>query len=246
VVYPEEAALDPLSQQYVENANDRSIKRNIEILTDYARRPAGDKPRKIVMRFLVSPVEVIGDERVEAVKIVKNKLVQKGDGSLRPVPTEETEILPIGLIFRSVGYHGVPLPGVPFREDWGIIPNEEGRVVNAETNEPVVGEYVVGWIKRGPSGIIGTNKPDSQATANALLEDVAAGKALNPSHPARAELEALLAARHVQYVTFEDWLLLDALEQERGQAIGRSRLKFTDIGEMLEAIAERKRSAVAQ
>ncbi|CAG0983543.1 hypothetical protein ARNL5_02676, partial [Anaerolineae bacterium] len=173
VVSPAEAELDPLSQQALDASNDRAMQRNVEIVKNYTQHQAGRKKRTIVMRFLVSPVEIIGTDKVEAIKIVKNKLVQKGDGSLRPVATEETEILPVGLVFRSVGYRGVPVEGVPFREDWGTIPNEEGRIIHLDSQEQVIGEYVVGWIKRGPSGIIGTNKPDSQATVNELLEDLA-------------------------------------------------------------------------
>lgn len=246
VVSSAEAELDPLSQQALDASNDRAMQRNVEIVKGYTQHQAGTKKRTIVMRFLVSPVEIIGTDKVEAIKIVKNKLVQKGDGSLRPVATEETEILPVGLVFRSVGYRGVPVEGVPFRDDWGTIPNEEGRIIHLDTQEQVVGEYVVGWIKRGPSGIIGTNKPDSQATVNELLEDLAVGKTLNPNHPTRTELESLLETRQIPYVTYADWQLLDQLEQERGAAIGRPRLKFTSIPAMLEALAEHKKSAEPQ
>lgn len=243
IVLPDEAELDPLSEQLLATTSDRAMQRNVEIIKSYAARGAGSKKRQIVMRFLVSPVEIIGTDKVEAIKIVKNKLTQKSDGSLRSVATEETEILPVGLVFRSVGYRGVPLPGVPFRDDWGTIPNEEGRIVQPDTKAPVLGEYVVGWIKRGPSGIIGTNKPDSQATVNEMLEDLSAGKILNPARPSRVEMEATLVKRQVKYVTFADWLVLDQLEQERGVAVGRPRLKFTSIPAMLEALAEHKKSA---
>jgi ferredoxin--NADP+ reductase len=135
---------------------------------------------------------------------------------------------------------GVALPDVPFDERKGIIPNIEGRVINPATTQAVIGEYVVGWIKRGPSGIIGTNKPDSQATVNKLLEDAANRHLLQPQEPARDALDALVRERQPNLVTYSDWLIIDAAEQERGQALGRPRLKFDSVEEMLAALAERK------
>ena len=150
-------------------------------------------------------------------------------------------MLPVGLVFRSVGYRGKALPGVPFYEKWGTIPNDKGRVLtDVKNGEQVMGDYVVGWIKRGPSGVIGTNKPDSVETVDMLLEDMVNEKLMNPSQPSRADLEALLRQRKPSYVTFEDWQVLDALEQERGQTVGRPRLKFTRVDEMLNALAHRK------
>lgn len=241
VVAPEEVILDPLSQAYLDQGEDKTAARNIEILREYSTRPLAGKPKKIIFRFLVSPVELIGAERVEAIKIVKNELVDDGRGGLRARPTDQFETIPVGLVFRSVGYRGVPLPGVPFHEPWGTIPNEQGRVMTQlKGGEQVPGEYVVGWIKRGPSGVIGTNKPDSVETVNMLLEDLQAGKMLSPSAPSRAAIETLLSERGVRWVTFEDWQMLDQLEQSRGEAAGRPRLKFCDVGEMLDALTSSK------
>lgn len=246
IVAPEDVDLDPLSRDYMITSADRKDDRNVEILTEYSTRtPDPSKPKRIYMRFLVSPVEINGQEHIESVKIVKNELYKSDKGDLRPRATEQTEVIPAGLVFRSVGYMGVPLPGVPFRHDWGTIPNEKGRIYVMETKAVVKGEYVVGWIKRGPSGIIGTNKPDSQETVQMMLEDVAKGEVMSPSTPARAALESLLNERHIQFVTYEDWLLLDQIEQEKGKAAGRSRMKFTTIDAMLAAIAERKHSTIA-
>ncbi|PJF40883.1 MAG: NADP oxidoreductase [Phototrophicales bacterium] len=239
-VPPEEAELDELSKKELEASEDRTQSRNVEIVQEYAQRPIDpNKPKTIILRFLVSPVEIIGNDHVEAVKIVKNQLVATERG-LRPKPTEETEVIPAGLIFRSVGYRGVPLAGVPFREDWGIIPNDKGRVQDLETGEVIIGEYTAGWIKRGPSGVIGTNKPDAQETVKMALEDVALGKTLQPSHPDPESIEKLLAERNIQYVTYADWQILDEIERKRGEAVGRPRLKFTRVADMLEALAAHK------
>jgi ferredoxin--NADP+ reductase len=192
------------------------------------------------MRFLVSPVELVGNDRLEAVRIVKNELVQDEKGGIRPRATDQYETLPVGLIFRSVGYNGLALPDVPFDDRRGVIPNDKGRVQTAGGGQTVIGDYVVGWIKRGPSGIIGTNKPDSVETVECLLEDIRAGALPAPDAPARAALEALLAARGVTWVTFADWQLLDALETKRGAEQGRPRVKFSRVDEMLAAIRAAK------
>ncbi|MCB9450951.1 MAG: FAD-dependent oxidoreductase [Anaerolineaceae bacterium] len=238
IVPPDDIALDPLSQAYLESGIDKVAVKNVQILQEYAERGDTGKKIKIVMRFLVSPVELLGDENgITAVKIVKNELYKTDDGSLRPRATDQYETLPIGLIFRSVGYRGKPLPGVPFYDRWGTIPNDKGRVMTEQKDgEQVVGDYVVGWIKRGPSGIIGTNKPDSVESMNMLLEDVRAGKLLNPSAPTRAAVESLLKSRKVRYVTFDEWKRLDEMEVQRGEALGRPRLKFSRIADMLRAL----------
>ncbi len=245
IVRPEDVELDPLSREWLMQERDRTAEGNVQTLTRYAhfKNGAHTKSRKIYMRFLVSPVEIIGKDRVEAIKIVKNQLVRAEDGSLRPRPTGEYETIPVGLVFRSIGYQGVPLPGVVFDERSGTIPNQQGRIVDPATNQPVTGEYVVGWIKRGPTGVIGTNKPDAQETVNMMLEDAASGRVLNPTAPSRSQIEELLLKRLLTYVTYEDWQILDDIEQTYGQALGRSRLKFSRVAEMLDALAERKQAA---
>ncbi|MDX2136604.1 MAG: FAD-dependent oxidoreductase [Chloroflexota bacterium] len=236
VVDPTEAALDDLSRAAVASENDRSTLRNIEILTEYSLRQPERKSRRIIMRFLVSPVELIGTERVEAIKLVRNVLVQADDGSLRARATDETETIPVGLVFRSIGYKGVALPGVPFDDRAGVIPNMQGRVIDPQTKAAVPGLYAVGWIKRGPSGVIGTNKQDAVETVERLLEDARTGQLLAPVQSERAAIEALLHTRGVNYDTYADWQALDALEQANGQALGRPRLKFSRVDEMLEAV----------
>ena len=247
VVPAEDMVLDEHSKAYLtSSAVDKKDVRNIEILREYADKPATGKPKQIIMRFLVSPIEIIGTDKVEAIKIVKNELYLSDRGDIRPRPTDEFEIIPVQMVFRSVGYRGVALPDVPFYDRWGTIPNNEGRVLTAhETGEQVVGDYVVGWIKRGPSGIIGTNKPDSVETAKHLLEDYEAGKLWSPQTPSREAVENLLKARDVTPVSFVDWQIIDQLEVERGEAEGRPRKKFTEVQGMLDALAEHKRSLMA-
>ncbi len=241
IVGQSEVTLDPVSRQFVDSGTDKVATKNVEILKGFAAQGDTGKPRKIVMRFCVSPVEIIGDGKVEAIKIVKNALIADDKGDLKAKATDQFETIPVGLVFRSVGYKGQAIPDVPFDAKSGTIPNTLGRVLTvAQTGEQVVGDYVVGWIKRGPSGIIGTNKPDSVETVNSLLEDFHAGKVLSPATPDRTQVEALLKARNVEYVTFADWHFLDTVEQERGEFRSAPRLKFSKVDEMLKAIKERK------
>jgi ferredoxin--NADP+ reductase len=160
------------------------------------------------------------------------------DGRLECRATEHVEDLPIDLVFRSVGYRGVPLAGLPFHERWGLIPNDQGRVTDpAEGSRPVRGMYVSGWIKRGPSGVIGTNKKDGAETAAAMLEDAAAGRVLEPADPDRASLEALVRERQPSLVTYQDWSRLDEIECSRGEECGRPRVKFTSRAAVRSALA---------
>ena len=200
------------------------------------------------IRFLVSPVELIGNAegKVVRMRLVKNVLYKTDAGTLSPKATDQFEELPVGLVFRSVGYRGVPLPGVPFYDRWGVILNEKGRVIDPESKQPLKGEYVTGWIKRGPSGVIGTNKPDSVETVNMLLEDLGKGTLLDPAQPDPASVQALVKERQPEYCSFEDWLKLDRMEVARGQPQGRPRVKFTRVEEMLAALKEDKREALPE
>jgi ferredoxin--NADP+ reductase len=242
VVDPADLELGREVEAHLAAEPDRTRDRNLEILRDYAAREPAGAPRRIVLHFLVSPVEILGSERVEALVVVRNELYESEDGSLRPQPTDRRSTLPVGLVFRAIGYQGVPLPGIPFDARAGVIPNEAGRIIDPRTGEPVVGEYVVGWIKRGPRGIIGTNKPDSQETVRMLLDDLAQGRLHKAEVPSRGVLERLLAERRHDFVSYDDWQLIDLLEQERGRASGdRPRVKFSRVEEMLHALQERKR-----
>ncbi|MYD09615.1 MAG: NADP oxidoreductase [Chloroflexi bacterium] len=240
IVDCDDASLDELSATRLKKARDRSAIRNVKILQSYVDRGLTGKSRRIIMRFLVSPAEIIGEDRVVAMKIVKNELYLDENGNLRPRATDEFEILPVDMVFRSVGYRGVPLADVPFYDRWGTIPHDKGRVLTRhEGREAVTGNYVAGWIKRGPTGIIGTNKPDAVETVVCFLEDFADGNALRPADTSEAAILALLQARKPTYITFDDWKVLDEIELQRGKAIGRSRVKFTTVEDMLEALDKR-------
>ncbi len=237
-VLPEEMELDPLSAAQLEQNPDKATLRKLEILREYAARPPQGKPRTLTIRFLVSPVELLddGSGRVKAMRLVRNELYATAAGTLRPRPTQEYEILPVDLVFRSIGYRGLPIPGVPFNESWGVILNDSGRVLDEESGQPRVGEYTAGWIKRGPSGVIGTNKPDAVATVKQMLADLEAGKILEPTHTSDAEIEAFLRERQPHIFNYQDWKRLDALEVARGREQGRPRVKFTSVEEMLAAL----------
>ncbi len=241
VVPPEEAELDDLSRAALERSQDRAATKKVEMLQEYARRPPEGRPRCLIVRFLVSPLEVLGNAAGEVVglRLARNRLFATETGTLQPKATGEVEELDVGLVFRSVGYRGVPLPGVPFHEPWGVILNEKGRVLDPETKQPRVGEYVAGWIKRGPTGVIGTNKPDAAETVAGMLEDAAAGRLLLPVAPEPEAIERLVRERQPRCVSYADWRRLDALEIGRGRPTGRPRIKFTRIEEMLAALGRK-------
>ncbi len=238
IVRPDEVELDELSRAALERSGDRAERKKVEILQDYARRQPAGKPKRLVLRFLVSPIEILGDDtgNVVGLTLVRNQLVATETGSLQAKPTGEVETLPVGLVFRSVGYRGVPLPGVPFNEAWGVILNEKGRVLDPETKQPRVGEYTAGWIKRGPTGVIGTNKPDAAETVSAMVEDAAAGRAIDPLEPEAAVIDRLVRSRQPRCVSYADWKRLDALEVERGRIAGRPRVKFTRLADIHAAL----------
>ncbi|MCC7142064.1 MAG: FAD-dependent oxidoreductase [Candidatus Eisenbacteria bacterium] len=234
----DEAELDEYSREWLTANPDRTVETNVEVMQEYAKRTPTGKRCRIHFRFLVSPVELIGNGKVEAVKIVKNKLVKSDDGSMRPKATDQFETIPVGLVFRSVGYMGLPLPGLPFDQKAGTFPHEKGRILDPETKQPLPGHYCAGWIKRGPSGVIGTNKPDAQESAQCLLDDLAAGTLLSPGSAAPAAVETMLQAKGVRYVSYAEWQRLDQLELERGAAVGRPRNKFSRVDEMLKALGK--------
>ena len=233
----DEAELDALSQASLAAA-DRAELRKVEFIQELARRQPSGKSKRLTLRFLVSPVELIGDEtgHVKQMRLVRNVLYATDAGSLRPKATDQFETLDAGLVFRSIGYRGVPLPGVPFHDSWGVIPNAGGRVLDADSREPLVGQYTAGWIKRGPTGVIGTNKPDAAETVEAMLADARAGKLLSPTNATAAAAEALVRGRQAHVVTYDDWRRLDALELSHGKEQGRPRVKFTHVDDMLAAL----------
>jgi ferredoxin--NADP+ reductase len=236
IVDPADLELDEASERALEEDRER-VRRNVDLLREYAARAPSGKPKTLCLRFLVSPVAILGDGKVEAVEIVKNRLVVDDRGRIVSMPTEERETIPCSLVFRSVGYRGVALAGVPFDERRGTMPNERGRVEGADRT------YCAGWIKRGPSGVIGTNKKDATETVELLLEDATAGTLRCPGD---GTLEALLAARRRVPVVYSGWESIDAFERERGAPLGRPRVKLVTWDELLEqAAALESRQAAA-
>jgi ferredoxin/flavodoxin---NADP+ reductase len=233
IVDPADVELDPLSEAYLESDEaDITARKNVEILREFAGRGAEGKPKRIVLRFFRSPIEIHGDGKVETVTIGTNELVRE-DGAIRARDTGERETVECGLVLRSVGYKGQGVEGLPFDERRGVLPNDGGRVVDPETGQQVPGHYVAGWIKRGPSGVIGTNKKDAQETVNSLLADVRESKLEKPAADA-ATVADWLAERVPDHVTYAGWEAIDSAEQERGRPQERPRIKFTRVDEMVD------------
>jgi ferredoxin/flavodoxin---NADP+ reductase len=238
-VDPGDAELDPQSRAFLESDDaSMTVRKNVEIISGYAAREPTGKPRRIVLRFLVSPVAILGDERVEGIRICRNELVPDESGALRARPTDTLEEFECGLVFRSIGYRATPLEGLPFDERRCVIPNEGGRILR-EGGAPLTGEYVVGWIKRGPTGIIGTNKRDAQETVDLVLEDLDAGRLLEPVEPDRDSVDELLAERAPEHVTYAGWEAIDRAEKAAGEPHGRPRVKLCTFDELLDAARER-------
>ena len=239
VVAESEVELDPASAAYLSSDEaDKTTRVNVETLREYSQREPEGKRRRIVLRFLSSPVEILGEGRVEKVVIGRNELVEEG-GALRARDSGEREELECGLILRSVGYSGVPIEGVPFDDQRGLILNDGGRVLDSHDAGHKVGHYAAGWIKRGPSGVIGTNKKDALETVRHLLADIESGTLLDPPDPDPGAVELLLAERGVRFVSFEDWQAIDETEVGRGEPHGRPRVKFVRVDEMLDALGEK-------
>jgi ferredoxin--NADP+ reductase len=229
VVDPADLELEPASEASLEDNS--TARRNVEILREYATRPRTDKPRAVKLRFLWSPVAIGGTEHVESIELVRNALSEDGK---RAVPTDVRETLECGLVLRSVGYRGVPIPGVPFDAERGTIRNDRGRVLDEE-GAHIPGLYCTGWIKRGPSGIIGTNKKDATETVELLLADVVAGVLGSPETPTAAAVDALLAERDVPHIEYDGWTAIDTHERTAGEPHGRPRVKLCTWDELLAA-----------
>jgi ferredoxin/flavodoxin---NADP+ reductase len=234
-VGPEATELDPVSQQWLAEEGTFTARKNVELLREFAARPAGaGAARRVELRFLRSPVAIRGEGRVEAVDVQRNELTRGDDGAIRArAAIGEPETIECGLVLRSVGYRAVPLPDVPFDERHSVLPNERGRALTPE-GDPLPGVYAVGWIKRGPTGILGTNKRDAEETMSCLAEDLRAGTLPEPPKD-REQLDALLAQRRPDLVTVDGWHAIDASEREAGRSAQRPRVKLASRDELVAA-----------
>ena len=230
--------VDPRQLEGVAEPEDATRRRNVEILAGYAQRQPAGKTHRLELRFLRSPLEILGDGEagpVRGVRVAINRLVTSADGRVSAEPTGEEEVIECGLVLRSIGYRGVPIAGIPFDEARGLIRNDDGRVIDDAGR--CAGEYVVGWIKRGPSGVIGTNKKDAADTVARILEDAEAGSLCAPA-PDKADADAVSAwvtERVPDHVTWFGWEAIDAHESALGEPHGRPRVKLVRVGELVEA-----------
>lgn len=233
IVLPNELYIDKVSSKSIEG--DTGAQKNVDYLRAYSEIGSRGKPRRVHFRFLISPVEILAGEdgRITAVRCEQNKLVPSGDGDLRAVGTGVFETLPAGMVLRSVGYKGVPLPDVPYSQRSGTIPNVDGRVAD-DQGTVVPGLYVVGWAKRGPTGVIGTNKPDAQETVTEMVADI---PLLEPApEPDPQAINRLLDERGVRYVTETEWARINETELKTGKLQGRPRVKIAARQEMLRVL----------
>ena len=232
--------LDIESQHILDTDASNKTKKNIEILKQISTKHVSGKKRRVHFLFLTSPVEIFGNQKIEKIRMVRNKLVKKRDGSLVPQTTEEMYEAAAGLVFRSVGYHGKAHPGLPFDKKSGTIPNDFGQVKDLENGNILrKREYVAGWIKRGPSGVIGTNKQDATETVHRMLETFLSEKMEAGKNYTNQDIVPLLEKRKVDYVSFADWKLIDAHETNAGQKFGRPRIKITSVAEMMTIICQK-------
>lgn len=228
IVEAQDLDLNAESEAELRDVHNQVAIKNMEIFRGFSGKSADGARRRIRFRFLESPLEIVGDDRVRAITLAKNRL--HGEPFRQVACATDTHVeIPCGLVFRSIGYRGVPMPGIPFDERRGVFPNRDGRILNGSA--PLAGLYATGWIKRGPTGIIGTNRADSVATVKSLLEDL---PILDSSvKVGAAAARALLSARGVRVVNYDDWLRIDRAEVTRGQPKGKPREKFIRVEDML-------------
>ncbi|MBW7882874.1 MAG: FAD-dependent oxidoreductase [Caldilineaceae bacterium] len=232
IVLDSELKLDRASSASIEG--DTGMQKNLDYLRAYAEIGTTGKPRRVHFRFLVSPVEICEENgKIVAVKLEKNELRPSVSGDIKSTGTGKFETIPAGLVLRSVGYRGIPLPDVPFDKRAGVIPNEVGRIIDLDTGKTLTGEYVAGWIKRGPTGVIGTNKPDAIESVNSMFEDLSKGKLALAIDPDPDAIVRLLHERNVRYVTKDEWKVIDGVEAGAGKAQGKPRVKLIERDAML-------------
>lgn len=230
VVEERDLDVDPASRALLEDPEvEPALALKMEIAREFASMPVDPGNKRIVFRYLVSPAEILGADRVEGIRMTKNELVEI-DCTLQAVPTDQTEKLDTSLVLRSTGFRGQRLPDLPFDERRGVVPNEHGRVVG-DDGRPLTGVYVAGWIKRGTTGTIGTNKHCARETITSLIDDFMSGRLETPDGDRRS-LNTLLARRQPDGISGKGWRAIDQTERQRGGAAGRPRIKITDVAEL--------------
>ncbi len=218
------------------DALDGAARKNVELMHAITRAAPRVAARTLRIEFCASPVEIIGrdGQRVRGVRAERNEMVRTAN-AVKARGTGEHFVLDAGLVFRSIGYLGVPVPGVPFDAAAGVIPNRDGRVTESPGGDVLRGVYAVGWIRRGPLGVIGTNKADAVAVAEKMVEDVGSLRVEGRARP-REAIDRLLAAREIRVTTYADWAFVDALEVAAGQGRGKVREKFTSVEAMMDQL----------
>ena len=214
-----------ISDEDLEAAS-KTVRNNIKVLRGYAEREPRGAKRRIVFRFRTSPIEIKGEGRVESIVLGHNELVDD-NGRIVAKDTGEREEVPAQLVVRAVGYRGVPTPGLPFDDRSGTIPHTDGKIDGSRN------EYVVGWIKRGPTGVIGSNKKDSQDTVDTLILDLSGADLADVGEDYSEELVEWLLERQPKLITDDHWTLIDEYERSAGQPHGRPRVKLTSVAELL-------------
>jgi len=236
VVSKDDAKLDELSAAWLEKDGARSQHRNVEFCTAQAEKGEGEQAKKLRCRFLVSPTQLHGDGgRLSAVTVEHMQLQADDSGTPRPRATGTSEEIKVDLLFKAIGYRGEPVAGVPFEERKGIVPNVDGRVVEAAGGPERIGHYAAGWCKRGPTGLIGTNSLDAKETVAAMQADHAEGKLLTPD---KDDIAAVLTERGIDSVSWADWQRLDEWERQQGESRNKLRHKLASIDELMQVITE--------
>lgn len=233
VIDPAELELDPASQALLDDPDvEPSLKLKYTLAEEFAAEPSTEGNKRIVFKYLAAPIAVTGADKAEGLEYARNELVEE-DGVLNARPTSDTGTLPASLVLRSIGYRGKPIPDLPFDDKRAVVPNEHGRVLGPD-GAPVTGVYVSGWIKRGPRGVIGSNRIDSEETVEGLISDFIAGKLVAPTGD-RDALRALVQERQPDLVDRVGWKAIDQAERGAGKEAGRPRVKFTSLADLLQA-----------
>ncbi|MFD6061329.1 FAD-dependent oxidoreductase [Rhodococcus wratislaviensis] len=232
IVAPDDAQLDPVTAAKLAADPHSMTGLKSTIIAELASRPTTDARKRVTLRFLASPAEVLGENRVRGLRIVRNELVSSAGERLEAHATAVTEEIECGLVLKSVGYRGAPIPGLPFDDAHGTLPNDAGRVIDPSTKTPIPGVYTAGWMKRGPSGVIGTNKKCAGETVQALLSDFAAGRLEEPKLDGDA-LRELIIERQPHALDHTGWEAIDLYERTTAHEYQRPRIKLTDTTTML-------------